>query len=159
MATIEDYTSGKVLAQAKEALSILKASDESLAGTPIGNLLSEKISSFDPTLLSREQAADVIHAAAHCAVGERVCYCTDPNAHFTEAIFLDELAQAMVAAGKARMATKAEAVATLEKYKKNPKVLSKVSGKPMELCCTSPDTCLCWNMEKRGLKCIRRKDK
>jgi hypothetical protein len=31
-----------------------------------------------------------------------------------------------------------------------------VSGKPAELCCTSPDACIYWNMERRGLSCIRR---
>jgi hypothetical protein len=62
----------------------------------------------------------------------------------------------MVGAGKAKMVTREEAVATLGQYQRYPKVLSKRSGKPLELCCTSPDTCLHWNMERRGLACIRR---
>jgi hypothetical protein len=158
MATIEDYASGRIITKAKEVLAVLNVSDESLADTPTGNILAEKLAPFEPKLLTNEQAVKVIHGATHCAVGERICYRTDPKAQFTEAVFLDELAEAMIAAGKARMATESEAVAILEKYPKNPKVLSKVSGKPMELCCSSPDTCLAWKMEKRGIPLIRRKE-
>jgi len=157
MASVEDYASGRLLAQAKAILAMLKASDESLAGSPEGENLLTIISVFEPTLLNSAEAVQVIHASTHCAVGERICGPNHPEAEFTEGIFLDELAEAMVSVGRARMVKKEEAVNTLEKYKKNPKMLSKVSGKPLELCCTSPDTCLCWNMEKRGLMCIKRK--
>ena len=38
MASIDDYTNGKVLQEAGQALSLLKASDDSLAGTETGEL-------------------------------------------------------------------------------------------------------------------------
>jgi hypothetical protein len=55
------------------------------------------------------------------------------------------------------LSLKEKAIDTLAKYKKNPLVVSTVSGKPVELCRTSPETCVYWNMEKRDLVCLRRK--
>jgi Putative redox-active protein (C_GCAxxG_C_C) len=156
MATIEEYASGRLLPAVKEVLSMLTSSDESLAGSPTGNTLLEKIGPADATLLTVKEAVQVIGASARCAVGERGCLKLLPQAAFSETVFLNELADAMVEAGKARMVTKEEAVATLDTYRRNPKLLSKVSGKPLKLCCTSHDTCLYWNMERRGLACIRR---
>jgi RNA polymerase sigma factor (sigma-70 family) len=156
MATIEEYLSGRLHAEAKAVISLLKASDESLAGSPVGKALLEKVGAFDPALLAPGDAAQVIHASTRRAIGERLCARLHAKAELSEAIFLDELADAMVGAGKARMVTKEEALAMLEKYEHNPKVLSKVSGKQLELCCTSPETCIYWNMERRGLACIRR---
>lgn len=157
MASIEDYTSGKVLKEAGQALSILKASEDSLAGTEIGERLLAEVGQYAPRLLDMASAERQIRAAERCAVGPRVCCSNNPEAEFTESVFLDDLAQGMVAAGRARTVSAQEAVDTLAKYKKNPLVMSTVSGKPMELCRTSPDTCIYWNMEKRGLPCLQRK--
>jgi hypothetical protein len=116
---------------------MLRSSDESLAGSPRGKALLEKFAPSDPTLIMESEAARVIGAsAARCAVGERGCFKLVPGATFSETIFLDELADAMVGAGKAKMVTREEAVATLGKYQRHPKVLSKLSGRPLELCCT-----------------------
>lgn len=156
MATVEDYTSGRVQGEAKAVISLLKASDGSLAGSPVGKALLEKLEPFDPQLLSSEEAGHVIHASTHCAVADRMCIGICPDAAYSESILLDDLADALVAAGKARPVTKDEAIVTLQKYEHNPKVLSKVAGKAAELCCTSPDVCIYWNMERRGLPCIRR---
>jgi hypothetical protein len=156
MATIEEYASGRLLPAVKEIHSMLRSSDESLAGSPTGKALLEKFAPSDPMLIMESEAARVIGASSRCAVGERGCFKLVPGATFSETIFLDELADAMVGAGKAKMVTREEAVATLGKYERHPKVLSKLSGRPLELCCTSPDTCLHWNMERRGLACIRR---
>jgi hypothetical protein len=156
MATIEEYASGRLLPAVKEVLSMLTSSDESLAGSPAGKALLEKFGPGDPTLVTANEAGQAIRASTRCAVGERGCLKLLPRAAFSETIFLDDLADAMVEAGKAKMVTREEAAATLQRYVRNPKVLSNVSGKPLKLCCTSPDTCLYWNLEKRGLACIRR---
>jgi hypothetical protein len=157
MASIDDYTSGRLLEQAKQALSLLKTSGDTLAGSDLGELMLSTIRDYQPQLLDMETARQWICAAHQCAVGPRACHPNHPEAEFSEAVFLDELAEGMVAAGKAQMVSKQEAIDTLAKYKKNPLVLSTVSGKPMELCRTSPETCIYWNMEKRGLTCIKRK--
>lgn len=155
MASVDDYTSGRALEFARQALLILKASDDPLTGTPVGEKLLAEISKSAPKLLDMTSASQQIQAARQCAVGPRVCYALNPEAEFTEAVFLDELAEGMVAAGKAKMVSKQEAIDVLAKYKKNLLVMSVVSCKPLELCRTSPETCLCWNMERRGLKCVQ----
>jgi len=58
--------------------------------------------------------------------------------------------------GKAKYASKAEAVKPLKNQKKRPIFLSKVSGKYMETCRTLPGKCVYWNLEKTGVKCIER---
>jgi hypothetical protein len=156
MATIEEYASGRLLPVVKEVFLMLTSSDESLAGSPTVQAFLEKIRPSEPTVITATEAARVIRAAARCAVGERACFKLLPRAAFSETIFLDELADAMVEAGKARRVTREEAVATLDTYQHNPKLLSKVSGRPLKLCCTSHDTCLDWNMERRGLACVQR---
>lgn len=109
-----------------------------------------------PRLIDLASAAQRIQAARQWAVGPRVCYANDPKNEFTEAVFLDALAEGMVAAGKAEWVSRQEAVDVLAKYAGNPLIMSVVSGKPLELCRSSKETCLCWNMERRGLKCIQR---
>jgi hypothetical protein len=157
MANVDDYTSGRILEQATQALSFLKSADDSLAGSEMGDLMLAKISTFQPRLLDMAEAGQQIQSAGRCAVGPRLCCPNNDQGQFTEAVFLDELAEGMVAAGKAEMVSKEEAMDTLAKYKQNPLVISTVSGKPMELCRTSPETCVYWNMEKRGLMCLQRK--
>jgi hypothetical protein len=157
MAKVDDYTSGKIQEQAAQALAFLKSADDSLAGTEQGERMRAVIGTFEPRLINMAEAEQRIQTSEHCAVGPRACHANNPEAEFTEAVFLDELAEGMAAAGKAEMVSKEKAIDTLASYKKNPIVLSTVSGKPMELCRTSPETCIYWNMEKRDLVCLRRK--
>ena len=157
MARVDDYTSGKIQEQAAQALTFLKSAEDSLAGTEQGERMMAVIGTFEPRLIDMAEAEQRIQAAEHCAVGPRACRENNPEAEFTETVFLDELAEGMAAAGKAELVSKEKAMVTLAKYKKNPLVLSTVSGKPMELCRTSPETCVYWNMEKRGLVCLGRK--
>jgi hypothetical protein len=157
LAKVDDYTSGIIQEQAAQALSLLKSSGDSLAGSEMGDLLLAKIQAFQPRRIDMTEAEQRIRDATHCAAGPRVCHAGNPQSEFTEAVFLDELAEAMVAAGKAEMVSREKAVGTLAKYRKHPLVLSTVSAKPMELCRTSPETCVYWNMEKRDLKCVGEK--
>ncbi|MBO8175678.1 MAG: hypothetical protein H0Z18_10500 [Thermococcus sp.] len=62
----------------------------------------------------------------------------------------------MVKVGKARFVSKEEVIEVLKRYK-TPIIISKVSGKYMEICHTSPRDCVYWNAERRGLKCLKRK--
>ncbi len=157
MATVDDYTSGRIQQQAAQVLAFLTSADDSLAGSEKGEQIAAGIRTFQPQLIDMVEAAQRIRAARRCAIGPRVCYANDPEVEFTEAVFLDELAEGMAAAGKAELVGKEKAVSTLAKYEKNPLVLSTVSGKPMELCRSSRQTCICWNMEKRGLMCLKRR--
>jgi hypothetical protein len=157
MANVDDYTSGRIQQQAAQVLAFLKSAEDSLAGSEQGKQIEAGIRVFQPRLIDMAEAEQRIEAAHRCAVGPRACYPNTPEVEFTETVFLDELAEGMVAAGKAEIVSKKRAVDTLAKYKKNPLVLSTVSGKPMELCRTCPENCIYWNMEKRDLVCLKRK--
>lgn len=157
MATIEDYVSGSVCSQLEKAFAIFAAAGAaSLEGSGIGGLLLKNVGVLAPKKLTREDAVQLIRESRVCAVGPRVCMAVHTGAPPTEAVFLDELAEGMARAGRARRVTRAEAVANLERYRKSPLIASKVSGKYAEICPTWARKCLYWNMEKHRLKCIQR---
>ena len=156
MATIEDYTSGKVCDHIKMAFSIFDSAGETLNGTDSGEILLSGINEYEPRKLTVEDAIQMVEDAEKCAIGERVCRAVFPDTPLTETVFLDELAEGMAAAGKARLATKEEAVENIHKYGKKSIMVSKVGGKHSEICFTWPKQCVYWNAEKHGLKCIHR---
>mgnify|MGYP006304944319 FL=1 len=155
MAEIQDYTSGSILEMAKTALAFLHAGEGSLQGTELGHRILHEAEKFAPLLLDMRQASECISEASFCAVGRRMCCELGPEADATEAVFLNELGEAMVEAGKAVRVSAEEAVGTLKRYKGKPLVFSKVGGKHMEICRTQPATCLYWNMKRRGLNCLK----
>ncbi|MDY6905927.1 MAG: hypothetical protein SWH61_14720 [Thermodesulfobacteriota bacterium] len=154
MATVEDYTSGRVCDQIKMVFSIYDTAEERLNGTETGQNVLAAINKFEPRKLSVEETIQLVENADQCAIGERVCRAVFTETPLTETIFLDELARGMVAAGKARYATKSEAIDNIYKYSKKSIIVSKVSGKHAEICFTWPKQCVYWNAEKHGLKCI-----
>ena len=157
MATIEDYVSGKVCHQLEKSFSIFDAADgSSLEGTRIGEIMLENVRKLAPQKLTLDDAIRLIEDAGRCAVGPRVCSAVHTEAPLTNAVFLDELAEGMVNAGKAAPATKADAIANLKKYRKHPIMVTQVSGKQAEICPAWAKKCLYWNMEKHRLKCIQR---
>lgn len=157
MATIEDYVSGRVCEQIAKAFQIFDAAGKSsLAGTRIGDILSENVGKLAPRKLTKNEAIRLIEDARCCAVGPRVCTAVHTEAPLTHSVFLDELAEGMVKAGRAGAATKAEAIANMETYRKQPIIITKVSGKHAEICPTWAKRCIYWNMEKHRLKCIER---
>jgi len=154
MATINDYTSGKVLKDVKLTLFSLKFVKIPIIGLLVKNELSKRIKNFEPKIIDIDTASKLIHESAACAVGERVCRSLNKNSKLTESVFLDELAEGMVKVGKAQFVEKEEAVTTLKKYPKYPLVLAKVSNKYMEICRSSPRDCVFYNMQKRKIKCL-----
>ncbi|MBL7067798.1 MAG: hypothetical protein ISS29_08125 [Candidatus Marinimicrobia bacterium] len=156
MADVNDYITGKILVDTKLALRYLKFVKIPVIGSLIGKKLLDKVKSFEPRLIDMETASKLIQEAEKCAAGERVCRAIHKNSEHTESVFLDELAEGMIEAGKARDITKEEALNNLKKYLNNPLILSKVSGKYMEICPSSPGECVYWNMERCKLKCLNR---
>lgn len=154
MADVKDYTSGKILRDVKLALFYVKFVKIPIIGSLIKKKLLKKILTFEPKRIDMKTASDIIQESKKYATGERVCRAIYTESEITEAVFLDELAEGMVEIGKARYVTKEEAVNTLEKYPKNPLILSKVAGKYMEMCRSSPKKCVYWTMERYGLKCF-----
>lgn len=155
MANVNDYATGKVVSDLKLALYILKFVRTPLIGPFIGKQILKGIRKYEPKLANMDKVLKLIRNSKKCAVGERVCRVLDKNSEFTEGVFLDELADAMVKSGKAEYVKKEEAINTLKKYPKNPLIISKVEGKYVDLCRTSPSTtCIYWNMQRCGLKCL-----
>jgi len=153
---VEDYVSGKILEDAEAMLKAINAVRLPLIGSSIGKKLLEKIEKFEPMQITIAEASKLLKNAGKVAVGQRVCF-TLHNRDFAESVFLDELAEELVNVGKAKYTTEDDAINTLRRYSGScPIVASKVSGKYMEMCCSSPRDCVYWNMERKGLKCLRK---
>jgi hypothetical protein len=156
MATIQDYMSGKVCEQIKQAFSVFNSVEGSLNGSEVGKAMLDNVNKSEPKKLTIEEAIKLIQESKQCSIGERVCRSLHKETPLTESVFLDDLAAGMVEAGKARFVTKEEAIDNIKRYQKKPIIVSKVSGKHSEICPTWPKKCLYWNMEKHKLKCINR---
>lgn len=156
MGTIEDYTGGKVLEDIAKALGVFRTTGGKLDETEIGRKMLHNILEFEPIVISMEQAAAYIRGAERVAVGERVCRALNPDADFTESVFLDDMADAMVEAGMAKACPAGEAETALRRYPKYPLIISKVSGRHAEICRSYPKECVYWLAEKRGLSCLGR---
>jgi len=157
MATISEYMSDKICEQISLAFSIMDdAPKGQLKGTKTGKALLRNIGELDPRKIKVEEAITRIHKSKKCAIGERVCRCLDKEAPLSETVFLDELAAGMVSAGKTHFVDVNAAIANVRKYHTGPIVVSKVSGKHMEICRTWAKRCVYWNMEKHKLQCIQR---
>lgn len=155
MSTVEDYTSGKVLFYTELTLITLKFVKVPFVGDLIRRELSKRIEVFDPMLVDKEEAEELVRKSSECAIGERVCKEIHKNSKPTKSVFLDELAEGMVEAGKADFKNEEEAIELLNAYH-GALIASKVSGKYMEICCTCPEICVYWNMEREGFNCIER---
>ena len=156
MAEVKDYITGKICQDIKKTLALLSKTKEPLAGTPIGLAIAKELKKLRPRKITLQDAMILIREAQKCAVGRRVCDAVHPDSRYAESVFLDELADGMVGAGKARYVTCEEAEETLEKYWQGPLIVTSVSGKYMEICRTYPKNCIYWNIEKHKFPCIER---
>jgi len=155
MADVDDYVTGRIVKDSKLAIQSLRFVKIPIIGAYIGGKLIKRIKNFEPKLIDMEAASKVIQESDKVALGERVCRSIN-NSKLTEAVFLNELAEGMVIVEKARFVRKEEAIKALNNYPKNPLILSKVSGNYLEICRSLPEDCVYWNMEKCGLKCLKR---
>ena len=156
MGTVHDYTGGKVLEDIAKALHVFGKTEGELAGTDIGRRMLDNIKEFEPVVVSFDEAADAVHRADRVAVGERVCRALHADSVFTESVFIDELADAMVLEGLAGKCSAEEAERVLKKYPKHPLIISKVSEKHQEICCSHPPECVYWLAQRRGLGCLNK---
>ena len=160
MSTVDDYASGRILEGVKKTEQMIDEFNRT--GNPeIKKVLKErsKGSKNRHFVADMNRLNDLIENASEVAIGPRVCLeihddCNRPM----EAVFLDELADTLVKAGKARRATKKEGYLVLKKglEKGHPHVVSIVSGKPLELCNTCTECCVLWKRERLGIECIRK---
>lgn len=156
MATIEDYTSGKAAKAVKMAYEAMQKLDRPLPQTELVSTFEEHVNELEPLVVGPTMAFEYLRTAEKCAIGDRLCNCEFPQAPPTCSVFLDELADAMVRAGKASHVSVDKAIESLSIHRGKPIVVSKVEGKYMEVCRTWPEYCFYWNMERNSMKCLRR---
>ena len=152
MPTIEGYGSGRVLRDIRYAHIGLGCTRIPLAGPALARKLEQRMQPLGIRPIRPEEAEHLIDASGRCAAGPRICHALFPRSAGSEAIFLDELADRLAAAGKAVPVTKEQAKAVLARYPENPLVLSKVSGRYLEICRSDPAVCIYWKMRRAGLK-------
>ena len=106
-----------------------------------------------------ESITSLISSAELVAAGPRICY-NIYKTDITYAIFLNELAEAMIVAGFANKVTKEEAIKImLDKDKDSRlKLVSYVSGKPLELCNQSVQTCSLWKLKRAGIDIMQKEN-
>lgn len=156
MATIGQYKSGKAAKAVRKAFETMQVLEKPLPETELAKIFSKNVEALMPLSVDLKQAFEHIRKADRCSIGDRLCKCEFPKAPSSCAVFLEELADGMVEVGKAVFASKEEAMNALSEHKGKPLVVSKISGKYMEICRTWPENCFYWNMEKHGMKCIER---
>ena len=154
MGTTEDYSTGRILENIRKALHVFDSTEGSLSNNEQALRIQEKIQAFEPRILSFPEASDYIRKASTIALGERVCRALHPGSVSTESVFLDELAEAMISSGQARLASIEDAEQTLKKHSSRPLIISMVSGRYQEICASYPPDCVYWKAEKSGLHCL-----
>lgn len=156
MPEVQDYMSGEILSIIKKGFRYFKFLKVPLIGPKVKKTIFRVLRKCSPQKINVEQASKLIQESNKCAVGERVCNILHKEAEFGESVFLDELAKGMVEVGKAKYVNKNEAIDTIMKNHKYPIIITKVSGKYMEICRSLPKNCIYWCSEKHGMKCIKR---
>ena len=152
MAAIDDYASGRILHAIRRAHRALRFMRVPVAGRCIGAMMERRMESFATVPITMDIARGALRRSRCCSSGPRVCSPLFPESPASEAIFLDDLAEAMAGAGKARMVTGEEAVRILERYPEQPLLCSKVSGRYLEICRSEPSVCIYWKMRQAGMK-------
>lgn len=156
MATIMQYASGQASKAVKFAVDAIKSTNGSILNTEQGQRIIDTAKRSKPFYVNEKQAVDFINKAKRCAAGERICKCMYQDVPLSESIFIDELAEAMIEAGKATAVSKQVATSVLKRYRQFPIIVSEVSSKYMEICRSWPQTCVYWNMEKYNIRCLNR---
>ncbi len=105
MGTTDDYSTGRVLENIRKALHVFDSTEGSLNNNEQAVRIQKKIQEFEPRILSFPEASVYIRKASIIALGERVCRALHPGSVSTESVFLDELAEAMISSGQARLAS------------------------------------------------------
>ena len=154
MPTTDDYRTGKIVEGIKKAEIVLDNRATYPIGDPAFERIREKVVAFRPVWITAEQAAELIRQAEIVAVGERVCRALHPESPETQTVFLDELAEAMVEAGKAGIVTAVEAERIVNRQSRQRFIASMVSGRYLELCAVWPPDCVFCKAERAGVRCF-----
>ena len=156
MPQVQDYVSGNILTLIKRGFRLFHCLGIPIIGSVVMQYGAKVLKQCDAQKISADHAAALITNAQRCAVGQRICNVLYDGADHGKSVFLDELADGLVHAGKAAYVEKADALRTIVENRKGPIMITQVSGKHMEICRSIPKHCIYWNSEKHGLKCIKR---
>jgi hypothetical protein len=156
MSTIERYADGSILDGIRKALLILGRKEHEGAEDAESIYVLEKIREFRPKVISIDEASACLRSAETIALGDRVCSELHPGSIVTRTVFLDELAKAMIDAGKAEMSNAEEAEKALRRYAGHPLIMSLISGRHLEICASHQSDCVFWMAEKHGMHCLER---
>lgn len=157
MPEVRDYMSGNILTLVTKGFAALKYLKIPILGSIAKNKLNKVLVKCNPQKVDPAYTVKLIEGAEKCAVGQRVCNVLNNGADHGESVFLDELADGLVKTGKAVYVDKETAIKAITVDRKGPIILTRVSGKHMEICRSIAKNCIYWNSEKHGLKCIDRK--
>ncbi|MDO9517335.1 MAG: hypothetical protein Q7J10_04710 [Methanosarcinaceae archaeon] len=161
MTDIKDYASGKIFSYMKNIDLCIKLIKIPLIGTFIRKKFESKAMNKcgQFVLTSPESITSLISSAELVAAGPRICYDLYKT-DLTHAVFLNELAEAMIVAGFASKVTKEDAIKIMlgENESSRPKLVSYVSGKPLELCNQSVQTCSLWKLKRAGIDIMQKED-
>jgi hypothetical protein len=157
MPEVRDYESGNILRLISTGFRLFRVVNVPVLGSMARKYGLSILDKCDPKKVDLGYASRLIQNADRCAVGQRVCNVLNNGADHGESVFLDELADGMVKTGKAVYVDKERAVSTIAVDRKGPIMITRVSGKHMEICRSIAKNCIYWNSEKHGLKCIDRK--
>lgn len=154
MSTTHDYRTGKVVEGIRKAEKVLDNREAFAAGDPVFEHIREKIVAFRPVWISTERAVELIRQSELIAVGERVCRALHPESPETQSVFLDELAEAMIGAGKATAVDTSGAESVIERQSSRRIIASMVAGRYLELCAAWPPDCIFCKAERAGIRCF-----
>ncbi len=80
MATINEYTTGKICEQLKLAFSLMDTAKGSLKGTDIGETMLANVKKMMPKKITFDKAIELIEASENYAISPRVCLAVHKDA-------------------------------------------------------------------------------
>jgi hypothetical protein len=152
LATIEEYVSGRGSNAAKQVVTFLRQEQGPILDRELASRFEREIEVRQPKLLTLDQAASLIRESRVVAIGHRMCRAAFPSTPTTNAVYLDELGEALIDVKRATASDAATALELLEQQRRYPIVSSLVEGRRQEICPTVPSRCFYWNLKRRQLQ-------
>ena len=112
---------------------------------------------LQPRRLTLDEATQLIDRSHVCAVGHRMCRAAFPKTPTTVSVFLDDLAEGLMAVGRAAQSDRDSALRLLKEQERYPPlVVTRVEGQESEICPTVPARCIYWNLQRRRFPVFER---
>lgn len=156
---VEEYSSGKLFEYMRQIDFSLRLLSLPFIKHIARRKLSEKVEKYRGNfiLAHEEDIEHLINSARTIAIGHRMCYHLYKK-DMSYAVYLDELAEALIQNGYAEKTSRENAIRVMREGRKDGRLqlVSRVSGKSLELCNQSLETCSLWKLERAGFKIMER---